>query len=143
MGTPPSESVKLVVNGGIKLDNGDEFYFFATTPISRRTRASTIVCPRRSPIRPAKSTVTILHSNDIYLDPCTSAYTGCPTGGSIQDSNTFNFNSVYPGGFTPRFFGVTQQFFGTLGYKGVTSWGMNYDVSGTTAQNSLALSLKT
>src|SRR5579862_1248278 len=28
-GTPPSQAVKLVVNSGIKLDNGDQVYFFA------------------------------------------------------------------------------------------------------------------
>ena len=60
----------------------------------------------------------------------------------IQDSNTFNFSSVYPAGFTPRFYGATEQFFGAVGYKGVNRWGMNYDISGTTAQNSLAVSLK-
>ncbi len=69
--------------------------------------------------------------------------TGCPAGGFIQDSNTFNFNSFYPAGFTPRFFGTTDQFFGAVGYKGTMSNGLSYDVSGTTAQNSLAVSLKT
>ncbi len=48
--------------------------------------------------------------------------------------NTFNFNSVYPAGFTPRFFDVTQQFFGAVGYKGRNRWGINYDVSGTDAR---------
>src|SRR4029077_16336484 len=68
--------------------------------------------------------------------------TGCPVGGYIQDGNTFNFSSFYPAGFTPRFYGVTQQFFGAVGYKGTNRWGINYDLSGTTAQNSLAVSLK-
>jgi iron complex outermembrane receptor protein len=54
--------------------------------------------------------------------------TGCPAGGYINDSNTFNFASVYPAGFTPRFFDVTQQFFGAVGYKGTNRWGINYDV---------------
>jgi iron complex outermembrane recepter protein len=142
-GTPPAESVKLVVNGGIKLDNGDEFYFFGNYANIQTNESFNYRLPKT--VTDSTGTTFGNHPafNDIYLDPCTAAYTGCPTGGFIQDSNTFNFNSVYPGGFTPRFFGVTQQFFGTLGYKGVTSWGMNYDVSGTTAQNSLALSLKT
>ena len=30
-----------------------------------------------------------------------------------------------------------------MGYKGTNRWGINYDVSGTTAQNSVALSLRT
>src|SRR5439155_968984 len=64
--------------------------------------------------------------NNIYLDPCTSqpTFTGCPAGGWIQDSNVFNFGVVhpnfpnapfYPAGFTPRFYGTTQEFFGTVG----------------------------
>jgi iron complex outermembrane receptor protein len=80
--------------------------------------------------------------NDIYLDACTSKYTGCPAGGYIKDSNTFNFASVYPGGFTPRFYGQTQQFFGAVGYKGTTGFGLNYDISGSLANNTLAVSLK-
>lgn len=142
-GTPPSESEKVVLNGGIKLDNGDDLYFFGNYANIQTNESFNYRLPK---------TVTDTSGNtfnhhpafsDIYLDPCTAQYTGCPTGGYIQDSNTFNFSSIYPAGFTPRFFGVTQQFFGALGYKGVTSWGMSYDVSGTTAQNSLALSLKT
>ena len=145
-GTPPSESVKLVVNGGIKLDNGDEFYFFGNYANIQTNESFNYRLPKTVTDSSGNTFGNHPAFNDIYLTSCTSLpsqYTGCPTIGFIQDSNTFNFNSVYPGGFTPRFFGVTQQFFGTLGYKGVTSWGMNYDVSGTTAQNSLALSLKT
>jgi len=142
-GTPPSESVKLVVNGGIKLDNGDEFYFFGNYANIQTNESFNYRLPKT--VTDSTGTTFGNHPafNDIYLDPCTSAYTGCPGGGYIQNSHTFNFGSVYPAGFTPRFFGITQQFFGSLGYKGVTSFGMNYDVSGSTAQNSLALSLQT
>ena len=38
---------------------------------------------------------------------------------------------VDPGGFTPRFHGLTQQFFATVGYKGTTGFGMDYDFSGS------------
>jgi iron complex outermembrane receptor protein len=142
-GTPPSESEKMLLNGGIKLDNGDELYFFGNYANIQTNESFNYRLPKS--VTGSNGYTEAHHPafSDIYLDPCTSAYTGCPTGGYIQDSNTFNFSSFYPAGFTPRFFGVTQQFFGSLGYKGVTSWGMNYDVSGTTAQNSLALSLKT
>jgi iron complex outermembrane recepter protein len=142
-GTPPSESVKLLLNAGINLDNGDDLYFFGNYANIQTNESFNYRLPKT--VTDTSGNIFGNHPafNDIYLDACTSAYTGCPTGGYIKDGNTFNFNSVYPAGFTPRFFGVTQQFFGSLGYKGVTSWGMNYDVSGATAQNSLALSLKT
>jgi iron complex outermembrane receptor protein len=91
------------------------------------------------------------------VTPCTSqpTFTGCPAGGWIQNINgnsqIFNFGvqnpnfpnaPFYPAGYTPRFYGTTQEFFGTVGYKGVTGAGLHYEVSGSSAQNSLAESLK-
>jgi iron complex outermembrane receptor protein len=142
-GTPPSDSVKTFLNSGIKLDNGDQVYFFANYANIQTNESFNYRLPKT--VTDANGNVWSNHPafNNIYLDPCTATLTGCPIGGYINDSNTFNFNSVYPAGFTPRFYGVTQQFFGAVGYKGTNRWGINYDVSGTTAQNSLALSLKT
>jgi iron complex outermembrane receptor protein len=142
-GTPPSDSVKVFLNSGLKLDNGDQVYFFANYANIETNESFNYRLPKT--VTDSTNTVYGNHPafNNIFLDPCTSQLTGCPVGGYINDANTFNFNSVYPAGFTPRFFGVTQEFFGAVGYKGTNRWGINYDVSGTTAQNSLALSLKT
>jgi iron complex outermembrane recepter protein len=143
-GTPPQDSVKTFLNSGIKLDNGDQIYFFANYANIQTNESFNYRLPKT--VTDSSGNVWGNHPafNDIFLDPCTSALTGCPVGiGYINDSHTFNFNSVYPAGFTPRFFGVTQQFFGAVGYKGTNRWGINYDLSGTTAQNSLAVSLKT
>jgi iron complex outermembrane receptor protein len=141
-GTPPSEAVKAVLNSGVKLDNGDEIYFFGNYANIETNESFNYRLPKT-----VTDSTGVTYSpnpafNDIYLDPCKSTYTGCPAGGWIQDGNTFNFASVYPGGFTPRFYGQTQQFFGTVGYKGVTSFGLNYDLSGSTASNTLAVSLR-
>src|SRR5215469_3066623 len=146
-GTPPSDDFKAVANAGIKLDNGDQLYLFMNWANIETNESFNF----RLPV-----TVTDPHTGDvfshhpafsnIYLDSCTSAafaaYSGCPANGWVNDANTFNFASFYPAGFTPRFYGVTQQFFGAVGYKGVTAFGMTYDISGTTATNSLAVSLK-
>lgn len=141
-GTPPSEATKIVANGGIKLDNGDELYFFGNYANIETNVSFNYRFPKT--VTDATGTTFANHPafNDIYLDPCTASFAGCPTGGYIKDSNTFNFSSVYPGGFTPRFYGLTQQFFGTVGYKGATTFGLNYDISGSTASNTLAVSLK-
>ena len=141
-GTPPSEAVKLVANSGIKLDNGDEFYFFANYANIQTNESFNYRLPKTVTDVTGATFGNHPAFNDIYLDPCKSTFSGCPVGGWIQDTNTFNFASIYPAGFTPRFFGTTQQFFGTVGYKGVTGFGMNYDLSGSTANNTLALSLK-
>jgi iron complex outermembrane receptor protein len=143
-GTPPSEGVKALLNGGLKIDNGDQLYFFANyanieTNESFNYRLPKTTSAAVNAVSPGPNPAF----NDIYLDPCNPAtMTGCPAGGFIQDNNTFNFGTFYPAGFTPRFYGTTQQFFGALGYKGTTAGGLSYDVSGTTAQNSLAVSLK-
>src|SRR5258707_992033 len=142
-GTPPSDSVKTFLNSGIKLDNGDQIYFFANYANIQTNESFNYRLPKTVTDSSGNTFSHHPSFSDIYLDPCTSAMTGCPVGGYIQDSNTFNFSSIYPAGFTPRFYGVTQQFFGAVGYKGTNRWGINYDLSGTTAQNSLAASLKT
>jgi iron complex outermembrane receptor protein len=141
-GTPPQDSVKTFLNSGIKLDNGDQVYFFANYANIQTNESFNYRLPRT--VTDAGGNVWSPNPafNDIYLDPCTPTLTGCPAGGYIQNGRTFNFQSVYPAGFTPRFYGVTQQFFGAVGYKGTNRWGINYDLSGTTAQNSLAVSLR-
>ena len=143
-GTPPSDSVKVLLNSGIKLDNGDQIYFFANYANIQTNESFNYRLPKT--VTDSSGNTFSHHPafSDIYLDPCNqTTLTGCPVGGYINDSNTFNFSSIYPAGFTPRFYGVTQQFFGAVGYKGTNRWGINYDLSGTTAQNSLAVSLKT
>jgi iron complex outermembrane recepter protein len=155
-GTPPSDGFKAVVNSGIKLDNGDQVYFFSNYANIQANESFNYRLPKTVPKLPQDGTGNWNHHaafTDIYLDPCTSqpTYTGCPAGGWIQDSNVFNFGVAhpnfpnapyYPAGYTPRFFGTTQEFFGTVGYKGVTGAGLHYDVSGSTGQNSLAEALR-
>jgi iron complex outermembrane receptor protein len=142
-GTPPVDAVKAVLNGGLKIDNGDQLYFFVNYANIAANESFNYRLPKT--VTDTTGTTFTNHPafNNIYLDACNpTTMTGCPAGGFINDSNTFNFNTFYPGGFTPRFYGTTVQFFGALGYKGTTAGGVSYDFSGTTAQNSLAVSLK-
>jgi iron complex outermembrane receptor protein len=142
-GTPPTDAVKAVLNGGLKIDNGDQLYFFANYANIAANESFNYRLPKTVTDTTGATFTNHPAFNNIYLDACNPAtMTGCPAGGFINDSNTFNFSSFYPGGFTPRFYGTTQQFFGALGYKGTSADGVSYDFSGTTAQNSLAVSLK-
>ncbi|TLZ37311.1 MAG: TonB-dependent receptor [Gammaproteobacteria bacterium] len=158
-GTPPSDGVKAMINSGVTLDNGAQLYFFSNYANIQANESFNYRLPKSVPRLPqdvqGSSTTWSHHAafGDIYLDPCTSqpTYTGCPAGGWIQDNNVFNFGvsnpafpnaPFYPAGFTPRFYGTTQESFGTVGYKGTTSTGLHYDVSGSSAQNSLAESLR-
>lgn len=79
--------------------------------------------------------------NTIFLTPCPAGNATCPTGGFVQDANTFQFSSIYPGGFTPRFIGDVEQLYGTGGIKGELAGGLTYDLSATMARNSLSLSM--
>jgi iron complex outermembrane recepter protein len=79
--------------------------------------------------------------NPIYLTACPSGNATCPTGGFVNDANTFSFSSIYPGGFTPRFIGKVEQLHGTTGIKGESASGLTYDLSTTMARNSLSLSM--
>ncbi|MET1254522.1 TonB-dependent receptor plug domain-containing protein [Aliikangiella maris] len=48
---------------------------------------------------------------------------------SLAGANCFAFNSLFPGGFTPRFGGQVVDTSITMGTKGEYSGGMNYDIS--------------
>ena len=163
-GTPPSDEAKVLLNSGVKLDNGDQLYFFGNYANIQANESFNYRLPVSVPVLPADAAAAAAAGNNtgiwghhaafnnVYLDPCNPAtMTGCPAGGWINDANTFNYSQqnaafpnapFYPAGFTPRFFGTTQEFFGTVGYKGTTGDGLHYDVSGTSAQNSLAERLK-
>ncbi|MEP6983632.1 MAG: Plug domain-containing protein, partial [Sphingomicrobium sp.] len=84
--------------------------------------------------------------NNIFLTPCPTGNATCPatTNGNpdyVINGTTFNFASIYPAGFTPRFIGITKERFGTLGWKGSFDNGLTWDLSGTLAKNTLALSM--
>jgi iron complex outermembrane recepter protein len=79
--------------------------------------------------------------NPIYLTPCPAATPTCPVGGFVNNANTFNLTSIYPGGFTPRFIGKVDQAWGNGGIKGKSDSGFTYDLSATFARNSLDLSM--
>ena len=98
-GTPPSDSVKTFLNSGIKLDNGDQIYFFANYANIQTNESFNYRLPKTvTRLRRAPPFANHPAFNNIYLDPCTpTTMTGCPAGGYINDANTFNFNSLLSG----------------------------------------------
>jgi iron complex outermembrane receptor protein len=77
-----------------------------------------------------------------YLQtPCPAGNATCPADGYVLDDNTFEFASIYPAGFTPRFVGDSEEIYATLGYKGEASSGLRYDFSVSNSRNTLALSM--
>ncbi len=152
-GSSPSSGYKTVLNAGFDVTDSSELYLFANVARSKGNQSFNY----RSPISATSPFVVDIgtgtpstrspgrngaFSHPAYLTRCpTSGVTGCPVGGFVKDGNVFNFSTLYPAGFTPRFIGVNKEMFGTVGYKGEMDSGFRYDVSASLSKNSLALSM--
>jgi iron complex outermembrane recepter protein len=151
-GSSPSRGYKLLLNSAYEVTDSSKLYVFANVARSRgvqsfnyRSSISAITpfvvdtgsggLSTRSPGRNGS------FSHPAYLTACPANNPTCPTGGFVKDGNVFNFSSLYPAGFTPRFIGVNKEIYGTVGYKGEAESGFRYDLSGTWARNSLKLSM--
>ena len=153
-GSSPSTGYKTVLNAGYDVTDSSEIYLFANVARSRGNQSFNYRSPiaatsplavndgsgvpsTRSPGRNAS------FSHPAYLTRCptTVGVTGCPVGGFVKDGNVFNFSTLYPAGFTPRFIGVNKEMYGTIGYKGEMDSGFRYDLSASLSKNTLALSM--
>ncbi len=141
-GTPPADSLKVFLNSALPLANGDKIYFFGNYSHIAANESFNYRLPTDVTDQYGNSFGRNAAFYDIYLDPCTANLTGCPAGGYVNNAHTFNFSSVYPAGFTPRFYGTTVERFAAAGYKGKTESGLTYDFSLTSGHNELSLSLR-
>lgn len=143
-GSSPSETYKFVVNSAFDVTDTAKLYFFgnyahvdANESFNYRPSVTTTATDSNGVVRTQSRNSSF---NTIYLTPCPAATPSCPVGGYVANGATFNFSSIYPAGFTPRFYGTTEQLFGTLGLKGDVGK-LTYDVSGSLSRNSLTLSM--
>jgi iron complex outermembrane receptor protein len=144
-GSSPSHGYKLLLNSAINVTDNSKIYLFVNYAHSKADESFNY---RPSVTSTAVDQAGVTHTlsrngsfNPIYLTPCPAATPTCPVGGFVRDANTFSFLSLYPAGFTPRFVGVTEEIYGTLGYKGEMLGGLRYDLSGSLSRNTLALSM--
>ncbi len=156
-GSSPGSGYKLFLNAGFELAESVQLYMTGNYARSSANQSfnyrSAYTIPGSVTIDNGSGTPVSVTSafsgalrqngsfNTIYLTPCPTGNATCPAGGFVQDSNTFNFRSIYPGGFTPRFIGEVDQMYGTAGLKGEFAGGLTYDLSATLARNSLRLSM--
>uniref|UniRef100_A0A6J6A157 Unannotated protein n=1 Tax=freshwater metagenome TaxID=449393 RepID=A0A6J6A157_9ZZZZ len=150
-GSSPTNGWKAFLNAGYDISDETELYLTANVASSEADQSfnyrSSISAPvplvvdigtgapaTRSPGRNGSF-------NTIFLTPCPTGNLTCPAGGFVNNTNTFSFATVYPGGFTPRFMGKVDQAYGTAGMRGKVESGLTYDVSATFAENSLDLSM--
>ena len=147
-GSSPAFAYRGVLNSAYELSPEAKLYFIANYSRLKADQSFNYRSPISATGVPIVGGTANLNANSafanpIYLTPCpaSAASIGCPSGGFVKDNNVFRFNSVYPAGFTPRFVGVTEQYFGVLGIKGKVDSGFTYDLSATIARNSINLSM--
>lgn len=158
-GSSPSSGYKTVLNAGFDVTDSSELYLFANVARSKGNQSFNF----RSPISATSPLVVDIgtgtpstrspgrngsFAHPAFLTPCptTVGITGCPVGGFVSQNlantqQTFNFSTLYPAGFTPRFIGVNKEMFGTIGYKGEMDSGFRYDLSASLSKNTLTLSM--
>ncbi|WP_051033450.1 TonB-dependent receptor [Sandarakinorhabdus sp. AAP62] len=146
-GSSPGYATRFLLNSAYELTPEAKLYFIANYSRLKADQSFNYRSPIGATNVPVVGGTTNINPNaafatPIYLTPCpaSAASAGCPAGGFVKDNNIYNFTSLYPAGFTPRFVGVTEQYFGVLGIKG-KSGDLTYDLSGTIARNSINLSM--
>ena len=149
-GSSPADGVKLFVNAAFDVSDNAQIYFAGNYAHSEANQSFNYRPPNNvtglvidnGSGTPATTNRSRNGSfNPIYLTPCPTGNATCPAGGFVNDTNTFSFTSIYPGGFTPRFIGKVDQAWGNGGIKGKSDSGFTYDLSATFARNSLDLSM--
>jgi iron complex outermembrane receptor protein len=145
-GLSPQHGWKAALNSGVDITSNSQLYLTLLGAYNKANESFNY----RSPISgTAVDVAGVSHSlgrngafsAPFFLTSCPAGNATCPAGGFVRDSNTFLFTSLYPAGFTPRFVGVTKERFGTVGWKGHLQGGLTWDLSGTLAKNTLALSM--
>lgn len=118
-GQPEMEAARFFVNSGIEFENGSKLYAFANYSNSDAKQDFNY----RPPVG-VGSTGTLV--DDVVR---------------LQNGSTFAFNSIWPGGFTPQFFGQVTDYSVTGGYKG--EWGekLSYDFSSRYGRNKISYTL--
>jgi iron complex outermembrane receptor protein len=150
-GSSPSDGYKFFLNSALDLGANSQLYLVANYAHSKANQSfnyrSSISAPVPLTVDVGTGTAATRSPgrngsfNTIFLTPCPSGNATCPSGGFVNDTNTFNFSSIYPGGFTPRFLGEVDQMYAVTGIKGEAESGLTYDLSATLAKNSLSLSM--
>lgn len=153
-GSSPVNGYKTMLNAGFEIVDQTQLYMVGNLAHSKGDQSFNY----RSPI-----SATNLQVNDgsgittrspgrnsafarpIYLTACPAATPTCPTGGFVMQNlantqQTYNFTSLYPAGFTPRFVGEVDQAFGVLGVKN-TGGALTWDLAVSASRASLDLSM--
>jgi len=153
-GSSPVNGYKFLLNAGFDVTDNVQFYMIGNLAHSKGDQSfnyrSPISAPNlvvndgsgnttRSPSRNAA------FAHPIYLTACPVGNATCPTGGFVfsnlaNTQQTYNFSTLYPAGFTPRFVGVVDQAYGVVGIKSKGNK-LTWDLSASLSKAQLDLSM--
>lgn len=127
-GNPESEKFRLLVNGGVALNETTEVYFFGNYGASKADGTFFY----RSPDQ--------VDSDGAGPDSTGRGFFYDRSGAAVFDPS-FSMTHVFPRGFTPRFFGDIDDFSAVFGVKGEAGK-LSYDVSASYGSNEIDFTLK-
>jgi iron complex outermembrane receptor protein len=128
LGDPKVRSYRGFLNAGLPVGDDGEVYLFGNygetrTEIDFNYRQPvTVTGPNRFGTGTASYGYASGVYETLYLDRLAN-------GNYSSTGRTFNFTSVFPSGFTPRFKGHITDFSSIGGYKGKTAFDLSYDFS--------------
>ena len=146
-GSSPSDGYKFLLNAAANVTDNSKLYLFANYAKKHVDAGfnfrSSLLGTR--PFTRTDGIVDQLGGRSFFQVPyyqtqCPAGSATCTAGGYVQDTNTFLLSSIYPGGFTPRFVGDSEQQFGTIGYKGGAG-ALKYDLSASLSKNTIKLGM--
>ena len=114
-GQPDAEALRGVVNAGYDITDTMTVYAFANY---------------------SKSSATEYFN---YRPPVSNSVNATPI--RLQDGSVFQFNSIFPAGFTPMFGGDVTDYSLAGGLKGKLSNGVSYDLSGRYGNDKIAYTI--
>lgn len=154
-GNSPNNGYKFVLNAEYEVADNIQVYVFGNLAHSKADQSFNYrpsVSLSGFTVFDGTTTKTVSQGRNsafahpIYLTPCPTGNATCPAGGWVMSNlansqQTYNFVTDYPAGFTPRFVGVNDQIFGTVGLKGGEASKIRYDLSVSLSKQQLDLSM--
>ena len=157
-GSSPSNGYKAVLNAEFNVGENSQIYLFGNMAHTEADQSFNYRPPVSltgfSAFNGTSNIVVNQNRNSafaspIYLTACTgTGSTACPAGATnfvlsslSGPGATYNFTTLYPAGFTPRFVGVNDQLFGVLGFKGGDASAITYDIAVSASKQQLDLSM--
>jgi iron complex outermembrane receptor protein len=154
-GGSPNKGWKFVLNSELEVGDNKQVYLFGNLAHHKTDQSFNYRPPVTfTGLQAFNGTADVLRTESrnaafahpIFLTPCPAATPTCPSGAWVRTNlansqQTFDFTTLYPAGFTPRFVGVNDQAFGVAGFKGGDATILKYDLSVSMSKQQLDLSM--